>query len=162
MIYHTIVRSKLKASFEEVNRGNLDAVVAQFAPDAEHWFSGDHALGGRRQGTAQIQQWYARLGQVLPDLRFEITRIAVSGPPWRTVAAVEWVDHFTDPSGRAWSNQGVHVIDLVWGKIAALHIYCDTELLRTALGTLAEQGRSEAADAPIGQVTAFHRPATTG
>lgn len=155
MIYHAIVRSKLKQSFEEVNRGNLDAVVAQFAPDAEHWFSGAHALGGRRQGTAQIQEWYDRLATVLPDLRFEITGIAVSGPPWRTVAAVEWVDHFTDPSGQAWSNQGVHVIHLAGGKITALHIYCDTELLARALTVLAEQGRPQAGAAPIGDSVPF-------
>ncbi|MEI2775688.1 MAG: nuclear transport factor 2 family protein [Tetrasphaera sp.] len=154
-MYHTIVKQKLRSSFAQVNAGNLDAIVAQFTPDAEHWFSGDHALSGRRQGSAQIQQWYDRLGRVLPDLRFEITGISVSGLPNDTVAMVEWIDHFTDPAGAAYTNQGVHVVRLAWGKIRSLHIFCDTQVITAALGHLAEQGREEAAAEPIGTPTAF-------
>ncbi|MGB3186515.1 MAG: nuclear transport factor 2 family protein [Ornithinimicrobium sp.] len=154
-MYYSIVRSKLRASFEQVNQGNLSAVVAQFTGDAEHWFTGTHALGGRRQGTAQIRQWYKRLGVVMPDLHFDITGLAVNGMPWRTTAMVEWIDRFTDPDGNAYSNQGVHVIELRWGKISKLHIYCDTVLLCTALEHMAEQGRTEAAAELIGAPVPF-------
>lgn len=154
-MYHAIVEKKLRASFEEVNRGNLTAVVEQFAPEAEHWFSGEHALGGRRQGIAEIRAWYDRLGTVLPDLRFEITGVAVSGMPWNTVAMVEWVDHFRDPSGRPWSNQGVHVVRLGWGRIRSLHIFCDTVLITEALRVLADLGRPGAGATPIGTIASF-------
>jgi ketosteroid isomerase-like protein len=101
----------------------------------------------------QIQEWYDRLAVLMPDLKFEITNIVAGGWPWNTVAFVEWVDHLTDRTGRAYSNQGVHVIRLKWGKIVELHIYCDTQMLAEILQTLGEQGVGEAAAPPIGPVT---------
>jgi ketosteroid isomerase-like protein len=133
-----------------MSRGHHDVVVAQFTDDAEHWFSGSHALAGRRHGTDQIAAWHRRLGTVLPDLRMEVTDITVTGLPHHTVAMVEWVDHFTDPAGTAYSNQGVHVIHLRWGKIAALLILCVPTVLADALAKISEQGRAEASAAPIG------------
>lgn len=154
-MYHTIVEKKLRHSFAELNRGNLQAIVDQFTPDAEHWFSGDHALAGRRVGTADIVAWYDRLGKVMPDLSFEICNVVVRGWPWRTVAMVEWVDSFTDPSGTRHSNQGTHVVHLAWGRITRLHIYCDTALLAGILADMAAHGRVQAAEAPIGSVEPF-------
>lgn len=152
-MYHYIVRGKVRDSFEQVNKGNLAAIVRQFVPGSEHWFSGSHAMAGRRDNLGQIQAWYDRLAVLMPDLKFEITNIDVGGWPWNTVAFVEWVDHFTGPDGRAYSNQGVHVLRLKWGKIVELHIYCDTKLLSEILQTLGEQGIDQAIAPPIGPVT---------
>ncbi|WP_125777415.1 nuclear transport factor 2 family protein [Antribacter gilvus] len=149
-MYHSIVRNVLRKSFDQLNRGNHSAVVAQFAQDAEHWFSGTHALAGRRTGIDQITAWHERLSAVLPDLQVRITDITVTGLPHRTVAMAEWVDHFTTPAGDTWSNRGVHVIRLRWGKITAMHIHCDPTVLDAALAEIADQGRAEAAAAPIG------------
>jgi len=151
LMYHAIVRSKLRDSFAQVNKGNYDAIVRQFAPGAEHWFSGSHALAGHRTTPKEIQAWYERLATVLPDLRFEITNIAVQGWPWNTVAFVEWVDYLTDRTGQQYSNRGVHALRLAWGKIESLRIYCDTELLSEVLSTLGDQGVEEAVAAPIGE-----------
>lgn len=152
-MYHAIVRGKLRDSFDQVNAGNYRAIVAQFAPGAEHWFAGSHALAGRRSTPAQIREWYDRLAVLLPDLRFEITHVAVRGWPWNTTAFVEWVDHLTDREGRRYSNRGVHALRLSWGKITSLRIYCDTDLLQTVLHNLAGQGVTEASAPPIGEVS---------
>lgn len=154
-MYHRIVERKLRSSFEQVNVGNLRAVVGQFAPDAEHWFSGSHALSGRRTNLDEIQSWYDRLAVVLPDLHFDIVAVTVRGLPWNTIAMVEWVDRFTDPQGRRYSNQGVHVVGIKWGKLTSLHIYCDTQLLATACAAIAEQQVVEAGAPPIGEQTPF-------
>lgn len=150
-MYHAMVKRSLLQSFEEVNRGNYDHVLRQFSrTGVEHSFSGDSALGGRRLTYRQIRAWYRRLPAVFPDLRFDITRVAVSGPPWRTTALLEWTDSLTDVEGREYRNQGVHLITLTWGKVTSLRIYCDTAKLDRVLAVLAEQGRAEAAAPPIG------------
>ncbi|MBF6212883.1 nuclear transport factor 2 family protein [Nocardia puris] len=148
-MYHYIVKQRLRDTFEQVNRGNYPAVVAQFAPTAEHWFSGDHALGGGRRGTADITRWYDRLATLLPDLAFTITDLAVAGGPWKTFATVRWTDSLTDREGTRYTNEGVHIIELRWGKVHGLWIYCDTVKLSAILETLAKQGVEDATAPPI-------------
>jgi len=151
-MYHYVVRRNLRNSFEQINRGNYAAIVRQFAPaGVEHWFSGTHALSGGRDRPEQIQQWYDRLAVVFPDLRFDIKKLVVRGWPWNTVAMIEWVDYVSDRDGQRYSNQGVHVIRLKWGRVVELHVYCDTQLLASICQTLGEQGVPEAVAAPIEQ-----------
>jgi ketosteroid isomerase-like protein len=118
-------------------------------------------LSGGRSDIQQIQEWYDRLAAVLPDLRFEIKKVASNGWPWNTIAFVEWVDHLTDRAGNHYSNQGVHVLRIKWGKIVELHIYCDTQLLASVCETLGTQGVEQALAAPIGEpnpaAAAMHR-----
>lgn len=155
-MYKTIVKRNLRASFDNINKGNYAAIVRQFAPaDVEHWFSGSSALSGRRDNLEQIQQWYDRLAAVFPDLRFEITKLVVSGGPWNTIAVLEWVDHISDLDGNHYSNQGIHVIRLKWAKVHQLHVYCDTELLGKICRTLGEQGNEAAISPPIGAAEPF-------
>lgn len=162
-MYHAIVKRKMRDSFDQINKGNYAAIVRQFAPGAEHWFSGSHALAGRRDDLEQIQSWYDRLAVIFPDLRFQITKLVVGGWPWDTYALIEWVDFVADREGRAYSNQGVHVIRLKWGKVSELHVYCDTQLLAEICDRLGAQGVAVAVDAPIGAREPFAeaRSATT-
>ncbi|MFE7559036.1 nuclear transport factor 2 family protein [Kitasatospora sp. NPDC057500] len=150
-VYHAVVRRNLRKSFGEVNRGNYGAIVRQFAPEAEHWFSGRHALSGARRRGEEIQRWYDRLAEVMPDLRFEVKKVVAKGWPWDTVAFAEWVDHLTDREGNRYSNQGVHVVRIKWGRITELHIYCDTELLERVLERIGGQGVGEAVAEPVGE-----------
>ncbi len=154
-MYHLIVRRNLRRSFAAINKGDYAAIVRQFAPSAEHWFSGSHPLAGRRDNLADIQQWYDRLAAIFPTLRFEITKLVVSGWPWDTVAMIEWVDHIEDRLGNQFSNQGVHVIRLKWAKVHELHVYCDTQLLAQICDTLSDQGLDEAGRPVIGTETPF-------
>ena len=150
MIYRAIVEYKLRSSFAAINRGDYAPAIAAFAPNAEHIFFGDHALGGARRSPQGVARWYRRLQALLPDLRFDIQSIAVSGPPWNTRAFVEWRDSFTLRSGEPAGNQGVHAFTLKWGKVTSLRIYCDTDVLQRALQTQAQHGVTEASAAPIG------------
>lgn len=148
-MYSLIVRSQIRKAFEQLNKGNYPAIVKQFSPDAEHVFYGNSALGGRRHTPASIAKWYKRLPVIFPDLRFDLKSIGVSGWPWNTTVAVEWVDHFTLRDGTRESNQGVHLFRLRFGKVVSLHIYCDTAKLDSILARLVEQGVNEAGASPI-------------
>ena len=155
-MYHAIVRRNLRATFDNINKGTYAPIVRQFAAtDVEHWFSGSSTLSGRRDDSKQIQEWYDRLSSVFPDLRFQINELIVSGWPWNTIAVVEWVDFVSDLEGNQYSNQGVHVIRLKWGRVTELHVYCDTELLSRICRTLGAQGNAAAVAPPIGQPVPF-------
>ena len=76
-----------------------------FARRFEHRFIGDdHALGGLRTTLPTTRQWYARLYRLLPDISFEVQRIAVSGTPWNTIVVAEWTETNSGTDGVRTSN----------------------------------------------------------
>lgn len=153
MIYKSIVERKLRRGFDDLNRGDHSAVMALFGASFEHVFFGDHALGGSRHTMGGIVPWYERLKTLFPDLHFDIESLAVRGLPWNTVAMVEWRDHFSLRDGSRRGNQGVHVLRLRWGKVVSLRVYCDTQVVASALRELVAQGVREAGLPPINDLT---------
>jgi ketosteroid isomerase-like protein len=160
VIYRHIVENKLRQGFDALNRGDHAQVMSLFAPRFEHVFYGNHALAGARHQHSSIVPWYARLKQLFPDLRFEVQSVAVRGPPWNTVALVEWRDQFSLRDGTRGANQGVHVLRLKWGKVVSLRVYCDTQVVAAALQALQQQGVGEAGAAPITDDTAAQAQST--
>ncbi len=148
-MYHFFVRLRLRKVLARLNAGDFGFITRQFHPRAEHWFSGRHALSGRRTSPSRIEAWYRRLAAVFPGIRFHVHKLIVSGPPWNTQAAVEWTDEVRDRAGRPLPNQGVFVLRLRWGRAVEFHVYCDTALIERNLGILASQGVVEAAAQPI-------------
>ena len=148
-MYHFIVKQKLRRAFRDINGGRYDRIVPQFAAAHRHTMYGNHALAGERTTITSTAQWYGRLQRLLPDLRFDVDAVAVTGWPWNTVATVTWNDHFTLPDGTAASNQGVHVFGLAWGRVTSLAVHCDTSKFEGYCRRMAEMGREEAVAAPI-------------
>lgn len=150
-MYHYIVKRNLMNSFEALNRGDYDVITRQFPDkDVSHWFSGEnHPLSGLRTTKPAILEWYKRLEILMPDLNFTIEKIAVSGWPWNTTAMLEWTDHLTDREGKQYSNRGVHVITIAWGKVKSLEVFCDIEYLQGYFEALIKQGVAEASLPPI-------------
>ncbi len=149
-MYHTIVKRQIRKVFDALSRGDWETAVNGMAERFEHIFPGDHALGGTRHTKEGLRAWFQRLFRVHRQLRFEIKHIVSSGMPWDTTATVEWRDHAVMADGDAsYSNDGVHVIRLRWGKIVSLHPYLDTQKYAAALRRLADSGFAEAAAAPI-------------
>lgn len=97
-MYHYIVKRNLLNSFAALNQGDYEVITKQFRDqNVSHWFSGEnHPLSGLRTNKSSILEWYNRLSRLMPDLRFEIEKIAVSGFPWYTTAMIEWTDYLTD------------------------------------------------------------------
>ncbi|MGE3348475.1 MAG: nuclear transport factor 2 family protein [Ramlibacter sp.] len=155
-MYHQIVRHKLRSAFAAINAGAYERIVVQFAPAHCHVMYGHHALAGERRTLAATTAWYGRLQRLMPDLRFDVGAIAVTGWPWHTVATVTWTDHFGLPDGSRGSNQGVHEFVLRWGKVHRLAVHCDTEKLQAYCERMAASGLSEALAEPITDTTALH------
>jgi ketosteroid isomerase-like protein len=148
-MYRFFVRRRLREVFRRLNAGDFAFITRQFHPGAEHWFAGTHALSGRRASPQRIEEWYARLAAVFPGIRFEVRKLIVAGPPWRTDAAVEWTDEARDRGGHSLPNRGVFVLRLRWGKAVELHVHCDTAQIEKNLAILSSQGIAQAAAPPI-------------
>jgi ketosteroid isomerase-like protein len=148
-MYHTLVKRLAIQSFGHLNRGDYEAVLKNVSPSITHTFSGNHALGGTRHSVEGMRKWFKRLYLLSPGLNFEIKNVAVSGFPWNTTVAVEWVDRATPADGSDYVNEGVHIIKMKWGKVVYLHAYLDTQLTQALCERLAAKGIEEAHAAPI-------------
>lgn len=150
-MYKYFVKRNLLKSFKVINEGNYEFVTKQFRDhDVSHWFSGEnHPLAGKRTTKESIILWYERLARLMPDLNFVIEKISISGCPSKTVAMLEWSDTLSDPSGKKYSNRGVHVITISWGKVTSLEVFCDTKYLLGYFEALKELGVDEASSDPI-------------
>jgi ketosteroid isomerase-like protein len=148
-MYQQVVRCVLASAFAGLNKGEIEAVTDTFAVDAEHYFIGQHALSGTRRTTTSIYRWYERLLRLFPDIQFQLHRIQVYGPPWRTIATVEWSETNTGTDGVRTHNEGVNVVEIRWGKVRRVRIYTDTAQLTSTLDRLAAAGNLEAKAASI-------------
>jgi ketosteroid isomerase-like protein len=148
-MYHAIVRRRLKQLFDAINRGDAERVLRQFAGRFEHSFLGDTALGGSRRTLASTRRWYERLYRLLPDIRFDLDKIAVSGGPWNTIAVIEWLETNSGTDNVRTYNRGIHVVHLRWGRATRLMICPDTIGLKATLDRLYAAGNLEALAAPI-------------
>jgi ketosteroid isomerase-like protein len=148
-MYRAIVRKRIRDLFDAVNRGDAEPVLRAFAGKFEHSFLGDSALGGSRRTLASTKRWYERLFRLLPDIRFDLRRISVSGGPWNTLVLVEWDETNSGADGVRTTNRGVHVAHLAWGRVTRLAICPDTAGLKATLDRLILAGHAEAQAAPI-------------
>jgi len=148
-LYHLVVRRRVLSLFAAINRGDPGPVVGQFARKHEHIFIGHHALGGRRTSLARTKDWYDRLFRLLPDIRFDIHRLDVRGPPWATAITVEWTETNSGTDGVRTQNPGVHLAELKWGRMTRLYILTDTSGLVQTLKREAATGVAEAIAEPI-------------
>jgi hypothetical protein len=100
--------------FAAVSNGNARPVLEGLAPRFEHFFLGDHALGGSRFTLEKTRLWYERLYRLLPDISFDLRAIRISGPPWNTLVAVDWLESNSGTDGIRTFTPGVHVVRLAW------------------------------------------------
>lgn len=148
-MYARIVAGVLRRAFDGLSAGDIDAITSKLAPDCVHTFAGDHALGGTRNTPASIRAWYERLLSLLGDFRADIRRMRVAGPPWATVAVVEWVESNSGADGVVTSAPVVNVIELRWGKATRVAISTDTAALERTLARAAAVGHPNALASPI-------------
>ena len=144
MIYGSIVKSRIRQSFDHVNNHRYDELLSSIAPTVHHRFLGDHAIGGERHDKDTLRRWFERLGRVLPNLHLQINNIWVKGWPWNTTVFVQWDGTATLLNGDPYSQHAIHVITLQWGKIHALDVFEDSEAVARALDAQAAAGLDEA------------------
>lgn len=150
-MYHAFVRRKIIANFEGLAAAAAGTRDEGLAPNVEHVFGGDSALGGTRHGAQAFQRWTERVYRLLPDLKFEVRNVVVNGGPWNTQVAVEWHSEATTATGDRYENDGMHFIRVRLGKIMMMHAYLDTARLDRTLATMRDKGLEEASADPITQ-----------
>jgi ketosteroid isomerase-like protein len=147
-VFRFFVRRRVHGIFDALSRGDYGVALDGLADDVHHVFAGDHALGGERHSRAAVERWFERLFR-LYELRFEVRRVLVSGPPWEFVVGVEWRADALPKAGEPYVNEGAHVIRIRRGRVVYLHAYEDSQKVAEACRRMADAGIEEAAAAPI-------------
>jgi ketosteroid isomerase-like protein len=148
-MYKAIARRRARATFDALSRGDWEAAIEDVAPDVHHVFPGDNAIGGERHSKDAMARWFERVYRLIPELRFEVRNVAVKGPPWDMMVAVEWTDYGKAADGVPYENEGAHWIRLQRGKATYVHAFLDTEKVTAICNRLAADGVEEAAAEPI-------------
>jgi uncharacterized protein (TIGR02246 family) len=105
--------------------GDQAAMLALLAEDAVVTFVGH----GTFRGKAEIRPYMAWAATQLPELDFRITARIVDGER----AAVTWDETGRTARGEPWAAIGVDVYRIAAGKVAALTVHSDTDLMRRLL-----------------------------
>lgn len=149
MMYSSIVRRKIEDIFEQVNRRNYAPMLDSLAPSFSYKFHGDHALGGCRTSKEAMARWWERVFRLLPDLKFELQDVLVSGWPWQTKIAIRAGVHGSLPGQTIYNNTMFQIMELRWGKVVKIETIENLQILEQALAAAAEAGASEAQAPPI-------------
>jgi ketosteroid isomerase-like protein len=131
-MYAAIVERVIRNGFRQLNRGDIDAVLALFADDAVLQFPGEHALAADCRGKPEIARWFRNLRRLLPTLQFEIVDVTVRGWPWNTRVLTRFVDRVEFANTPTITNRGVQYLRLSWGKVREDVLYLDTQTVARA------------------------------
>ena len=132
-MYHFIVRQQVRRAFQQLNAGDYERVLQQFAPDIKFVFAGVHSLGGECRGVAIVREWFQCFFQYFPGLHFEIQAVLANGWPWDTIAATRFSIHARLSDGNVYDNVGMQFLRIRWGRIVEDYIYEDTQKIATVL-----------------------------
>jgi len=149
-MYHAFIRRQVRKSFASLGTVSPFDDVGNLAPDIEHVFAGDSAIGGARRGPAAFVRWLERVYRLLPDLKFEVQDVIVSGGPFNTRVAVHWQSRANSVAGYPYANDGVHLIRMSKGRITHIRVFTDTEVIARTMAAVAEMGIEEASALPLG------------
>jgi ketosteroid isomerase-like protein len=148
-VYHAIVRRKVRHVFAALSEGDTGPMVDTLAPRFTYRFAGDHALGGVRTATTDIEAWWARTFRLFPGARFTVHDVASAGWPWATTVATHVSLTAERADGVAYRNEFVQLMRLRWGRATDVLTMEDTAHLTRALDEMAAAGITEATAAPI-------------
>jgi ketosteroid isomerase-like protein len=147
-MFRAIVARRVRTAWKHIDDRDYAFVLDQFAPDFQHSFAGNHALGGTRRSRAAMEAWFQRLFSLFPGIRFQVEDVLVAGWPWRT-RAVALVSATAPVDGETYRNEVAQTIHLRWGRITSIRNLEDTEMLAGALERLGDAGTSEAREPAI-------------
>jgi ketosteroid isomerase-like protein len=148
-MYKRIAERRVRKLFATLGEGDAEKPLADVAEDVHHVFPGSHTLGGERHSREGMRRWFERLYVLFPEIEFEVTSVAIKGPPWDMLVAVQWTDTGRCADGEPYDNQGAHWIRLRWGKAVQIRAYLDTEKVSRACDRMAAAGIPEATAAQI-------------
>jgi len=148
-MYHAIVKRIAKKNFERVNQRDFDSLLKDCVPHVYHRFGGPHALGGERHDREALGRWLGRLARLGPNMKLSVRDVWVKGLPHDTTIIVRWTNTDQLPDGTSYSNHGVHVIKMRWGKIVEIDANEDSQAVAEWLKLQSSRGIEEASAPPI-------------
>ncbi len=148
-MFASIFERQARKTFDLVNQGKYDRILASAVPEVRHRFSGDHALGGERNDAAHMKLWFERLHRLLPGLMLTVTDVWVVGGLRRTTVIVRWTAAATLLDGLPYDNHGIHVIQLRSRKVVSIDVEEDSQAVARGLERQARCGLVEARADPI-------------
>jgi ketosteroid isomerase-like protein len=143
-----ITRGQYLKGLRALERGDVDALLTQFHEQCTLTFVGDSPLGAQLSTPPEVRRWFERFLRMLPEPRFEIQRLVVSGMPWKLRLASHVVIR-SRINGEAYENQFAHFLTLKWGKVVDDLVLEDTQMWARACERLAAAGVAEATAAPL-------------
>lgn len=146
--YKIVLKRKIINGFNALNCGDYQPVTALFADNVHYWFSGVSAVGGERHSRKACEAWFVRLLKLLPG-QFSIQNMQITGMPWATTVVTRFQDVVTPQLGAHYTNEGIQVICIRWGKAVSVRTYVDTLKVNNALKYMADNGVTEASVKPI-------------
>ena len=147
-MFTRITRGQYLKGLRALERGDLDALLTQFDERCTLTFVGDTPLGAQLSTRADLRRWFERFQRMIPEPRFEIQRLVVSGPPWKMRLASHMVIR-SRVNGEPYENQFAHFLELRWGKVIDDLVLEDTQMWERACTRLAAAGMAEASAPPL-------------
>ena len=123
MIYHWIVRQRVRKAFADLSAGRVKRHLKRFRPDAVLRAHDATTRGGTFHGTEDIARGFRQLFAATPEHNYRLEDIWVKGPPHDTRVAVSWTDRARRADGSPSLRRGMNRLRLVWGRLAEEDIY---------------------------------------
>jgi SnoaL-like domain len=154
IMYHSIVRRRVRSLFKQANSGNWQAVVDALGDKFSYRFVGDTPLGGTRTTKPAMQEWFKRIYRLVPDAKLTPQVIVVNGFPWNTTVMTYvkfngMLAATANEPATPYENEVMQLMTIKWGKIVSILTLEDTQRFVNTLPRLAEAGIAEANAAPI-------------
>jgi len=138
MIGAIIAKRKARASFEELNQGDVHAFLRDWADDAVFVYPANLPVSGTIEGKPAIDEWFRKFLDQFPGVAFTVKNVCVKNIfafGGTNVLAVEWDVALTNQRGKEFQNSGVTVITLKKGKAVEARDYIfDFEQVKEAWG----------------------------
>ena len=148
MIASMVARRQYAAGLTSLEQGDLDGLLRHFASKCTLTFVGDTPLGADHLTGPALRLWFERFLRLLPDRRFEVQRVVVTGPPWNQQLAAHVLIH-SSISGEPYTNQFAHFLRIRWAKVVDDLVLEDTQRWDRACRQLTAEDVPEAGAAPI-------------
>ena len=128
------VRKMVYRGYEQLNRRQLDAVMACYADDVYFRFPGSHELAIETRSNEEIRRWFERLFRRVPSLRFDVDDVVVAGPPWDMRLCTRYRARTESATGTFALYEGMQYARLRWGKVTCEEFFPDTQSFADYLG----------------------------
>lgn len=115
-----------RRSFDAINKGDVDSLLASWHEDAVLTYSGKLSVSGTREGKQAIRTWFQHFKERVPTRTFRPRAVCVENifdVFGTNVVAIVWEDRPINKNGRKFYVRGVTVSRIRWGKVVEATIY---------------------------------------